>query len=261
MGLSKAEVLATGRQRFVGWKAVPDGFQTKTRWAEEGMRLRKAATAAAYVFAPGGSGKSQHYELYTIEQVEPKRRIRPGKALPLTPGNLGAALFEINKAAKRRRDAAESAYRHRKHELAARRKGEKDSLYQLKDRVLQKLIARGMATFVGYHLKLDRREVREWIEDEDALAWIDDDVLDAHDEQLSAGGQWGTMLEERQTFMACYELAGFRFHRIIDSAAVDGETEITDLGEWMSKATPRPTRMVLKDAEATLRAFLAGDAA
>ena len=40
------------------------------------------------------------------------------------------------------------------------------------------------------------------------------------------------------------------------SAATEDDTEITDLGEWMSRATPRTRHMAIKDAKATLYEYL-----
>ena len=56
--------------------------------------------------------------------------------------------------------------------------------------------------------------------------------------------------------MELFEIGGFRFHRIVDQTPQEITTEIKDLGAWESAATARPRHMPLKDAEATLLAFL-----
>jgi hypothetical protein len=108
--------------------------------------------------------------------------------------------------------------------------------------------------FVGQHSKVERRTGREWVDDDDHMAW-DDDA-----EGCSTTGHWKIVVEERTTLMAYYEVAGFRFHRLIDTPPLGVMDEIKDLGDWMSKATARPIPMTLKDAKATLLAFLAADA-
>ena len=40
MRISKSDVLATGMPRFVGWNGVPADFKTKTKWRDEGMKLK-----------------------------------------------------------------------------------------------------------------------------------------------------------------------------------------------------------------------------
>jgi len=252
------EILATGKPRYVGWSDVPDALKTKTQWSDEGMRLLRDVEPAAFVYGGSQYSRRAHYALYSQDQVEPKRRQRPGNALPATAENIATALFEINKAAKRRRDSAASAYVQRKHDLATRRKQEKQAFYDLKDRVLAKLISGGVATVVGYHSKLDTCTHREWIEnDENVEAQEDDDgALDDEGSSLSTDGRWVTVAERHTTFMVCYEVAGFRFHQLTEAPPTGTEVEVQDLGAWMSKASPRPMKMTLKDAKATLRAFM-----
>ena len=56
--------------------------------------------------------------------------------------------------------------------------------------------------------------------------------------------------------MALYELGGFRFHTILDAIPISTEIEVTDLGEWMSRATPCTKQMTINNAKATLEAYL-----
>lgn len=255
MGLTKDEVLATGKPRYVGWSDVPDGLKTKTQWSDEGMRLLRDVEPAAFAYGGSQHSRNAHYALFSRKQVEPKRRQRPGNPLPPTAENLATALFEINKAAKRRRDAAASAYARRKHNLATRRKEEKEAFYDLKDRVLRELVHGGVATLVGVHSKVDIRNHREWIDENDG-APCQDAVDDEGPRVVETEGRWETVPERCTTCMVCYEVAGFRFHKPIDAPPDGADAEVKDLGEWMSKATPRPLKMTLKDAEATLRAYL-----
>ncbi len=121
MRISKAEVEATGKPRLMGWDQVPKGHKTKTQWGKEGMKLEEDAEPAAYVYI---KGRNEHYELNREDAVEPKLKQRPVQALPPTPENIGAALYEVNKAAKRRRNAARNAYEDRRYAMATSRRAE-----------------------------------------------------------------------------------------------------------------------------------------
>jgi hypothetical protein len=266
MGLTKEEVLATGKPRYVGWGKVPGDLKTKTQWSELGMKVKHAAEPAAYVFGGTQHAKPTHYPLYSQAQVEPKQPRRPATPLALTAENIGAALYEVNKAAKRRRDTAKSAYKDRRHSLARNSRWMKEGYYELKDCVLAKAIADGLAHCCGWHKKTDIRQERisnyenatQGADDQDNVDEFDDVGPESEDTWGSRPRPQSSLVEVRRTtYMACFELAGFRFHRIIDQTPAGADCEITDLGQWVSQATARPRNMALQDAEATLRAYLA----
>jgi len=254
MDLTKNDVLATGKPRYVGWGQVPAGLKTRTQWSKAGMRLQRDVEPIAYVFGCTAHAAPTHHPLYSQSQIEPKRQPRPGSAAPLTAENIGAALFEINKAAKRRRDAAQSAYQQRQHGLAGHHKRRKEAYYDLKNRVLEHAVTEGLATFCGFHAKTDVRS--EYVTDdgcddfdEDKDEWPDDD------EDFKPRPHSRRVSVRTATHMACYEFGGFRFHRILDQVPADGGVEIKDRGDWTGQATPRATDLTPKDAEATQRAY------
>jgi hypothetical protein len=261
MKIRKADVEATGKPRYTNWSHVPEGLKTKTQWSQDGMRLRAEAEPAGYVWS---RHRSTHFALYDGASVEPKRKPSPGEARPLTSENIGAALFEINKAAKRRRDAASTAYQKRRHEAARVQKDAKRRLYDFKSRVLRKAKADGLAQLVGYHVKHGRVSRRVWQEpvfDDDPVEQGEEEFYDLDDwenddSQPSVDGGWTKVDVDQTTWMACYELGGFRFHKILDEPPEGAKREVKDLGEWLSTATPRTRHMTLKDAEATLNAYL-----
>ena len=150
MRINKAAVEATGKPRLMGWDQVSGGHKTETQWNKVGMKLKYEAEPAAFVYV---RGRGTHYPLYTSDAIEPKRKQRAGQVLPLSPKNIGSALYEINKAAKRRRDAAREAYGSHDHKRATSSRAEKDDFYRLKDAVMARAIAAGMAKFVGHHVK------------------------------------------------------------------------------------------------------------
>lgn len=269
MKILKADVEASGRPRYMKWSDVPEGLKTITQWKQEGMRLRAEAEPTGYVWSPG---HNTHHALYASGSVEPVKKQSPGEPHALTPENIGAALFEINKAAKRRRDAAAAAYARRHHGVAAEQRVQKERLYSLKGEVLSKAEKDGIARFVGYHVKRDQstHQVRRECDDGIALSALPEDECgeefefeqrDDHGHGLGRRQRWATVTEEHETAMACFELGGFRFHTILDGLPTDAKTKITDLGLWMSTATPRTRHMTLKDAEATLAAYLRAERA
>ncbi len=259
MSMTKADVEATGKPRYAKWARVPDDLKTKTQWRGEGMRPRLDAEPAAYMWGPRNN---THYALYASESVCPVKTPRAPKARPLTPENIGAALYEINKTAKRRRDAAAFAYVSGRHGMARARKSQKESLYELKEQVLAKAEAEGIAVRVGYHLKFDEFKTREWRSNDEIGP--QGEMLDSFcDDEFGASNPRArcvTITRTRETKLVCFELGGFRFHSLMDRWPTDLDAEVTDLGEWMSAATARPRIMTLKDAKATLRAYLHGTA-
>lgn len=261
MRISKADVEATGKPRLMGLDQVAEGHKTETQWNKEGMQLKDEAEPAAYVYV---RGRGIYYAPYTSDAIEPKRKQRAGQVLPLNSKSIGSALYEINKAAKRRRDAARKAYGNRDHNRATSSRAEKDDFYKLKNVVMARAIAVGMAKFVGHHVKQYDHTSRQWIEDQDGDAEEairdhgDDEYGDCDDDFPcdAPSGQWGAVKERRITNMELFEIGGFRFHRIVDQFPTRATTTIEDLGAWESAATARPKHMALKDAEATLHAFL-----
>lgn len=268
MKIDKAEVIATGKPRHIGWEEVPDGCKTKTQWGTEGMRPKAGVSPTAYVYINGRT----HFALYDTEAVTPKAVPTPGVAKALTPENIGAALFEINKGAKRRRDAASQMYDSQRHSLAGIHKEKKEAYYELKDDVIREASRSGLATLVGYHTKYQIQTHRQLVE---PIEYDNDRDEDDSDDPNVIGNEgyepdapfddsedrpkpkrYTNVTSKLVTHMACYELGGFRFHTIIDSIPEQSAVDVADLGEWLSKATPRSLHMPLKDAIATLDAYL-----
>lgn len=259
MRIYKADVLDTGRPRYMTWQDVPAGYRTTTKWSEAGMKPIPDAEPIAYVYC---RGRSTHFGLYTPEQVVARKRRRDPRALDPTPENLGKALFEVNKAAKRRRDAAKRSYSERRFRRASNDKACKEELYALKDDVLDRAAREGLATFAGYHVKRYSRDEAVRLDDDEIDATYgdgrEDDVEDDYAPWERGGG--GRDCErrtiERVTYMACSEIGGFRFHRIVDELPEATKQRIHDLGTWESAAAPVGIHMPLMDAVATLEAYL-----
>jgi hypothetical protein len=63
-----------------------------------------------------------------------------------------AAVWTVNRAAKRRRDAAQACYQGRAHGFANSHKETKEQYYRLKSQALHYLLAEGKLQVVGYHV-------------------------------------------------------------------------------------------------------------
>lgn len=222
---------------------IPPELKTKTGWEKEGRRVRNDAmlTPAAKAAYWGGAKW-----LYTFDQTEPRPRARAGQPLPLTAENIALALREVNRTAKRRRDTAQIEYKRGRHRLAKTRKRQKEQLYALKTKVIERALAEGLARLVGVHKQTITRERvvvnKSWQElwgDEDVV-WGGEDLEEEDEPALVSSREIVTEVEE--VWLACYELAGFRFHQPVErerkDAVVAQVDEIVDLRQWLASAKP-----------------------
>ncbi len=120
-----------------------DRAKSKSEWSREGFRIKARQRAHGVVH-----GRHYDYEVYRADQVEPKRPVisKPAQAVDLL-----AAIFAVNRAAKRWRDAAQSHYQGSRHGLARDARYKKDKLYALKDRGIAYAVARGRLQAIKVH--------------------------------------------------------------------------------------------------------------
>ena len=106
-----------------------------TVWRKRGFRPMKDVEPHArmkfYMYRRGGY---LEFDVFRRDQVEPRRRNKP---IPPRPIPLAAAVWVINRRAKRARDLASRAYHIQSHEVASLRSQERDGLYRLKSQMLQ----------------------------------------------------------------------------------------------------------------------------
>lgn len=115
---------------------------------------------AGFVVKPGEEpvkkrrGAHRVYGVYSRAQVSPrpapKRRQSP--AQNLGDAAVPAALWTINRQAKRYRDRARCFFEDRDYKHATANRLRKESVYETKHRVLRLLLDEGRAVVVGYHL-------------------------------------------------------------------------------------------------------------
>jgi len=90
-----------------------------------------------------GSRSATAYFWRREQLVERKQRKIVAEKIAATPENIAAAVFAVNRAAKRRRDAASNAYETQSHGFARLHSAEKKKLYQMKDRGIAWLASEG----------------------------------------------------------------------------------------------------------------------
>ncbi len=105
--------------------------RTESEWRKAGYKPHpdaKPAKTINFVLY----GRPAHANYYYEEQVVEVRKPVPA-VIDQTPENVAAAVFAVNRAAKRRRDAAFATYMKDNHSFAAHHSAEKQELYRLKD--------------------------------------------------------------------------------------------------------------------------------
>jgi hypothetical protein len=120
-----------------------------TVWGRRGYRIKKGVTPHAnltgYLSARQGLIR---FDVFREDQVEPRQKTDRKPPLIIS---LPAALWVINRRAKRCRDMATKHFDARSHGFAKLRSREKSHLYGLKSQVLQNLINDGLAVHECYH--------------------------------------------------------------------------------------------------------------
>jgi hypothetical protein len=120
---------------------------SKSAWLKLGFSVRPGEPAHATVSGRVGD-KHRSWWVYREDQVRPKRVFQP-QAPQIIP--ILSALWAINRAAKRFRDAASSHYAHHQHGLSSFAKEKKQTLYQSKAQALYYLVQDGTLQHSGYH--------------------------------------------------------------------------------------------------------------
>jgi len=91
---------------------------------------------------------SQQYDVFRISDCVVKR---PRTSRPARTVDLLEAVFAVNRAAKRYRDAARKHYYGRRHGFAGHARLRKESLYHLKDRGILAAVRENRLTYAGSH--------------------------------------------------------------------------------------------------------------
>jgi len=119
------------RERSRGTKEhIRNGlWKSRPAWRKENRKVKANAEPRGY-----GTRLYGVYPVYALEETEPVRQAPPPVAGdPNDPAALLAAIFSVNRSAKRFRDAASSCYAKEVHGLAKANRQRKERLYSLKD--------------------------------------------------------------------------------------------------------------------------------
>ncbi|KIL99557.1 hypothetical protein CCC_04073 [Paramagnetospirillum magnetotacticum MS-1] len=122
----------TTEWRRLGYEPIPDAIPAKSKWCWSGWG-----------------------DWWSANQVRPSGRRRRPPVVPVeveaTPENIAKAIFAVNRAAKRRRDAASATYRRKMYGIAREHAFVKRDYYDLKDRGVALLARIGMAEASDLH--------------------------------------------------------------------------------------------------------------
>ena len=148
---------------FGSWKDLDEYNRTnenpiycKAQLSRMGLKPKADAKPTAHKVCYDGRWKA--YDFYTLDSVTEKRKVkRVITDLEVTPENLCAALYIINKSAKLSRDTAQSKYCIGDHGQAKRAKTRKIELYRLKDKTIRKFIDAGILELAGYNQQITTR--------------------------------------------------------------------------------------------------------
>jgi hypothetical protein len=172
---------------------------------ERGLRPRTGETPAK-VEIWKYRGREGSRQLWRIDQaVEIKSRALVPTALDKTPENVLLAVWSVNRASKRRRDAAESAYGNDLHGFAKAHKGSKEHYYDITDRGIAWLAHHGHLSAAYRHGQL--------------VVWVGGgysfhSTLSPHGAELAAAGDGWVRLEAKPR--------GLKELRLVDAMALLG---------------------------------------
>ncbi|MGE3408249.1 MAG: hypothetical protein AB7I37_15635 [Pirellulales bacterium] len=122
----------------------PKVAKSKTEWSRLGFRIRKGEQPHSFRYSrtPG------YYDVFRDDQIEPKREVNEIEPVEI---KILAALWVINRRAKRMRDGATRSFKKGRHTEASNHSDEKQRLYAMKEQVVHYLMESGILRHVGRH--------------------------------------------------------------------------------------------------------------
>jgi hypothetical protein len=118
---------------------------SKAEAGRRGLLIADDAVPAKMIYS---DKFKKHYDVYRISDCIAKRKIA---AVAPSAIDLLRAIFTVNKAAKRYRDAAQGQYQRSVHGFAQNSRQRKELLYRVKDRGISAAYCQGRLQFVGTH--------------------------------------------------------------------------------------------------------------
>lgn len=149
--------------QYKSWSDVPGYLKTRAKLEKLGLtpRFHDSPDAIIDVFDKYGYKK---YYLYDISKCLPlENYVLCIDRIEMTTENLGEALYVINKSAKRIRDSKKDNYDLGQYDSVKRSKLKEQELYNLKEKVLSKMLAENRAEIIGIHKQIvTNKSEYEW---------------------------------------------------------------------------------------------------
>lgn len=167
------------------------------------------------------NGHWTEYKFFSLSNTVEKRKVsRITNDLAETPANLCEALYIINKSAKKSRDTSQRSYNYNEHSQSRTAKTRKNKLYDLKNKVMQKLIADGIIELVGYHIQKNVFKEKTWYSTCDTCEYYMDSDEDEDENEFcdaynycNKRNRWSKIIEkENVNYLLLYKYESFSFH-------------------------------------------------
>jgi hypothetical protein len=176
-------------------------------------------------------GKTFEYPVFDLNEIIKnenyiKSFIKTRKSiireLEITPQNVAESLYIINKSAKKSRDSKQKNYNIGNYGITARCKDRERYLYNLKDKVIEKILDLEWGKIKGYHTQereyyyedkiyVDRNDnevnLYDFIDDEES--YIDDKDLE---NEYGIKAKYITNIEVETNYLLLIEFCSFTFH-------------------------------------------------
>jgi hypothetical protein len=181
---------------------------------------------------------------------------KEAKKLVSDPKMIALALYNLNKAAKRRRDAANSFFKKNMEGLALYHRVIMKEYYDLKDRVLRKARADRLASIIGYHRQTYERPKRVLYCSE--CGNIVNGIIQ-HQNFCGGEPQWKTLGTEKvDQWLEVYDFCGFIFHiPCLKPYQQDLRgAEVKNLKMWTSSSTSKQKTLSVRLAKKILEIYL-----
>lgn len=200
--------------------------------------------------------KDKYEEIVANLNKKQQNEEKEAKKLAEDPKMLALALYSVNKAAKRQRDAANNSYSGGAKYLAFYFSQKKEKYYQLKNEVIKKLEKEGKAKLVAFHQQTVPKVVAHFVCED-----CGEEVEDFREHREWCGGEVSKEFEtiEVKQWLALYEFEGFYYHLPISQPSPEEMKKVSkvkDLGLWMSSRETKIKTLKLEQAQKILEAYL-----
>ncbi|AEF93857.1 hypothetical protein Desca_0983 [Desulfotomaculum nigrificans CO-1-SRB] len=140
--------------QYRSWAEVPAYLKTKMKLEKLGLMPKYIDSPDAAIVVYDRHGYKRYY-LYDIDRCIPIPNYTAPSAdaenIEMTTENLAEALYVVNKFAKKMRDQKKYNYDAGQHDMVKQSRIKEQELYDLKEKVLSKMLAEERARILGIH--------------------------------------------------------------------------------------------------------------